>query len=175
MFLLRCTILLARMDMSSWTKRSCPKNFHFLCATSHPLMSRWTYPSWKHFKRFELIIFLKHLKRFELLISVDPSTHRLLSKLYAPASLAAMSPGVFIAQVLTILIPHWLQLGVQEGLDLTKTYSLPPPCCRPSCPAKCARGVGGPVACPPTTALRENKFHPYFNSPPPSLVVNHHP
>ena len=101
-------------------------------------------------------------EKFEFTISVDLPTNHLLSKLYAPASLAAMSPGLFITQVITISIPHyWLQ----RGFGLIKTCSLPPPCCRPSCPAKCARNVGSPEACPQTTALREYKFHPYFNSP----------
>merc|ERR1719237_481459 len=48
-----------------------------------------------------------------------------------------------------------LQLPWQQCPLGCSSHNLPPPCCRPSCPAKCARGVGGPVACPPTTALRE--------------------
>ena len=41
-------------------------------------------------------------------------------------------------------------------------FSFPPPCCRPSCPAKCARNVGGSAACPQTTTFREFKFHKNF-------------
>ena len=41
-------------------------------------------------------------------------------------------------------------------------FSFPPPCCRPSCPAKCARNVGGSAACPQTTTFREFKFHTNF-------------
>merc|ERR1719239_2160121 len=40
--------------------------------------------------------------------------------------------------------------------------NFPPPCCRPSCPAKCARNVGGSAACPQTTTFREFKFHKNF-------------
>merc|ERR1719239_1684815 len=50
------------------------------------------------------------------------------------------------------------------------SHNLPPPCCRPSCPAKCARNVGGPEACPQTTALRECEMVPGCCPEPYDLV-----
>jgi len=64
-----------------------------------------------------------------------------------------------------------LQLPWQQCPLGCSSHNFPPPCCRPSCPAKCGRNVGGPEACPKTATLRENKFHPYFNSHTTTIIT----
>ena len=49
---------------------------------------------------------------FHIMILVGLSTNHLLSKLFAPTSLAAMSPGVFVTQVISIFqYQHWIKEG----------------------------------------------------------------
>jgi len=50
------------------------------------------------------------------------------------------------------------------------SHNFPPPCCRPSCPAKCARNVGGSAACPQTTTFRECDLVPGCCPEPYDLV-----
>ena len=102
-------------------------------------------------------------------LSVDSLSHNLPSKLHTQLTLAAMSPGMLVTQVRKIgfivynnllYATRWLY-GSVCFLTCPNTCSSPPPCCRPSCPAKCARNVGD--SCAPSTTLRELNFLSFNN------------
>ena len=102
-------------------------------------------------------------------LSVDSLSHNLPSELHTQHTLAAMSPGMLVTQVRksgyivygTLLYPtRWLDCSVCF-LTCPNTCSSPPPCCRPRCPAKCARNVGD--SCAPSTTLRKLNFLSFNN------------